>query len=378
MIEVSEDCATILDHRSFVLSCRVSVTLGGTVLLDNIPVITGTEEFDDGLRVPERVVVKVPRIVDGRDLIPTSASSPLAPYGQRLHVKLGVGVSGGQVEWLDRGEYLIHDIGLDGDEITVTAVGLLALIDEARLVTPFKPTGTFTTALRALLEPAVTVIVDPAVTALDRSVPADLNQDEDRIAALQEILTAWPARAQMTPAGYLAVLPAEDYPTGSFLQLYNFRYRDGVLAPFANVQTVSGAITREGLVNTVVARGQTADGTQLQRAAYDKTPGGPTSLRSNFNPLPVPYYYFSPLLDTSERCQDAAITILRRKAGLTAQRLQMTCVPDPRFVGNDLIEYRPADSPDFDHSLFGIVERLVMPYTADSGPMQVTIREQVS
>jgi hypothetical protein len=378
MITVTNDCARVLDTRSYTLSCRASITLGGTVLVDDLPVASGTEEFDDTLRVPERVVIKVPRIVNGVDLIPTAATSPLAPYGQRLHIKLGVGINGGQVEWLDRGEFLIHDIALSGESVTVTAVGLLALPDEARLVTPFRPTGTLTTALRALLEPALTVIVDPAVTALDRSVPSDINQDEDRLGALEEILTAWPARAQMHPAGYLQILPADYYPAGSFVQRYNFGLPDGTRQDLANIAEVAGAITRDGLINTVVARGQAFDGTQVQGVAYDKTPGGPTSLRSNFNPLPVPYFYFSPLLTTAQQCQDAAISIIRRKAGLAAQRLQMTCVPDPRFVGNDKIHYRYLRSTDWDSDAVAVVEKLVLPYTAESGPMLLTLREEVA
>jgi hypothetical protein len=111
--------------------------------------------------------------------------------------------------------------------------------------------------------------------------------------------------------------------------------------------------------------------------AYDKTPGGATSLRSYFNPLPVPYFYFSPLLQIAQQCQDTAISILKRKAALTAQRLQMTCVPDPRFVGNDLIRYRHLRSTDADQEIVCVVERMVLPYTADSGPMTLILREAV-
>jgi hypothetical protein len=378
MIDVTDELAGILNTRSFVMSCRASITLGGTVLLDNIPVTSGTEEFDDNLRVPERVVITVPRVVDGVDLIPTSATSPLAPYGQRLHIKIGIGVSGGQTEWLDRGEFLIQQVQLQNTQIAVTAVGLLALIEEARLIGPFRPTGTFTTALRTLIEPALTLIVDPDVTALDRTVPADLNEDEDRIGALVNLLTAWPARAQVDPAGYLHVLPADEYPEGSFVQLFNFTMADGQTQNLANIIEAGGAITREGLFNTVVARGQGADGNTIMGVAYDKTPGGATSLRSYFNPLPVPFYYFSPLLQAAQQCQDTAISILKRKAALTAQRLQMTCIPDPRFVGNDLIRYRHLRSTDADQEIVCVVERMVLPYTADSGPMTLILREAVS
>lgn len=373
MIDVSDALAAILDSRSFVMSCRISVTLGGTILADDIPVIAGTEEFDDSLRVPERVQLSVPRIVDGVDMIPTGPTSPLAPYGQRMHVKIGVGIDGGDTEWMDRGEFLIHTTQLQGEEIAVTAVGLLEMIDEARLVAAFRPAGTFTTALRALVEPALTVIIDPAVTALDRSVPSDLNEDEDRLQAVLNLLTAWPARGQLDQSGVLRILAADDYPAGGVVQLYNFDDHET-----ANVIQVGGAITRDGLYNTVVARGQAADGNTVIGVAYDKTAGGATSLTSYFNPLPVPFYYFSPLMTTSVQCQAAASSILTRKAALSAQRLQMDCVPDPRLCGNDLIAYRPQRSADPSDELATIIDRLVMPLTADSGPMRLVLREQVS
>jgi hypothetical protein len=377
MITVSDECGRILETGSFTLSCRATVTLAGQVIADDLPVVGGHEEFDDNLAVPERVTVKFPRTIDGVDMIPTAATSPLAPYGQRLHIKLGVGISGGKTEWLDRGEFLIWEVSLNGNaEIEVVAVGLLELIDEARLVAPFQPTGTFTTALRQLLEPAVTVIVDPDVTALDRTVPTGINEDEDRLGALNNLMKAWPARCQMTPAGYLAVLPADDYPYDfGYVQLYNFT-EDGITQNLADIIEVGGTITREGLANTVVARGQDAVGNQMIGVAYDKTPSGPTSLRGPFNPLPVPIYYFSPLLSTSQQCQDAAVSLLRRKAAQAAQKLELRCVPDPRFCGNDRIDYIAERSTDIDRSIPVVIERMTLPYTADSGPMVLIVREQ--
>lgn len=375
MIDVSDECAMMLDNLTFVMSCRASITLAGAVLLDDIPVITGTEEFDDALRVPERVVITVPRVVDGVDLTPTEATDPLAPYGQRLHIKIGIGL-GQRTEWLDRGEFLIERVELSGTDIQVTAVGLLALIDEARLVGPFQPTGTLLTALRTLIEPALTVRVDSSVTALDRAVPASLNDDEDRLGAALDVLTAWPARAQVTPSGYLQVWPDDYYPPSTFLQRYNFT-EDDVAQNYANILELGGALTRDGLYNAVVARGLAADGNTVAAAAYDRTPGGPTEFRGPFNPLPVPFFYYSPLITTAVQAQSAANGILARRAARSADRIKMTCVPDPRIVGNDLVQYRAERSTDVDREIPCVVEHLSLPYTADSGPMTVVLREYV-
>lgn len=371
MITVSEELWAVLEERTFRMTCQIAVTYGGAVLLDSCPVISGTEEFDATIRVPERVQVTVPRIVDGVDMAPTDVDSPFAPYGQRLHVKLGIGV-GRHIEWINRGEFLIQSTRVDNDQVVVTAVGLLALIDEARLAVPWTPSGTLTTSLRKLFEPAVTVVVDPAVTALDRAVPSSLAQDEDRLQAGFDILDAWPARAQVTAAGYLAVMPANYYPPSTVLQRWNF-VDDAAVQDAANIIEAAGSITRDGLYNTVVARGVGESGTQVTGVVYDSTPGGPISRSSPFNPLPVPYFFYSPLLANQAQCLDAAAALLQRLGAAHANRIELTAIPDPRICGNDNVDYRPQEYTDRDISC--VVERLVMPYTAGSGPMSVTLRE---
>jgi hypothetical protein len=374
MITVSDQAGAVLDGRTFKTGARMTVTYGGEVLLDDCPIIEGREEFDNTVRVPERATFTVPRIVDGVDLIPTAANSPLAPYGQRVHIKLGIGVAG-RSEWYNRGEFLLQSASLEGNTIAVTVVGLLALIDEAGLVLPFKPTGTLTTSLRALVEPALTVSVSAAVTALDRSVPSGVNQDDDRLGAVLEILDAWPARAQVTPAGFLEVRAVDDFDTGPDIQLYNFTDDVGVVDQGANVVDVGGAITRDGLFNTVVARGQGVSGEQVTGIVYDATPGGATARGGPFSPFPVPKYFFSPLMTTQAQCLAAASGILRRGTGGPGQRIQLTCVPDPRILGNDLVMYRTQRSGDPAWWIPCTVDRLVLPYTADSGPMTVVLKE---
>jgi hypothetical protein len=374
-VTVSATAAAILNAGSYRLTCRASVTRGGVIIADDVPIVGGREEFDDTLRVPERVVVTVPRVVDGVDWTPVQPEDPLSPYGQRLHVKLGVDIGADGTEWINRGEFLIHDTQPQGETLSVTAVGLLALIDEARLVTPYVHSGTFLSSLRGLLEPAITMVVDQDVVDNNRAVPSDLNEDEDRLKAVLDLLAAWPARAQMTPDGYLRVLDADSYPASTaHLQRYRFQTEQGDDDDNANVITVAGGLTREGLINTVVARGQASDGGQITGVRYDRT-GGPTSLGSAFNPLPVPEFFFSPLITQTAQANTAAEKILRRRAGLAARRYDVQAVPDPRLLGNETIQYRPDASPDDGRLVPVIVEAFTLPYTADSGPARMSLRE---
>lgn len=369
MIRTSDPAANVIRSGSYQLFCQISVSLGGEIIATDVPVISGREEFDVELAVPERVVITVPRIDGGgTDWTPRTAVAPLAAYGQRLHVRLGVGTGPDGTEWINRGEFLIRETSIDEDTITVTAVGLLALVDEARLLSPYQPTGTLLSTLRGLVEPALTVVISDDLA--DRTVPAGMNFDEDRLGAVGELLDAWPAVAQVTGDGYLYVRDIQDVDAGPSILAYN-RADQPLLIGW--VQRSTGANTRDGVINAVVARGTTADGSPVQAAVYD-TGGSPAAYGGPFNPLPVPEFFFSPLLTTVAQCRAAAQTILTRKTAPAARRFVLDCIPDPRLQGNDYVFYVPTRTGEAENA-DTVIDRLSLPYTANDGAMQLTLRE---
>jgi hypothetical protein len=372
MITTSADTAALIESGTFALTCQVSVSYAGEVIATDVPVIAGREETDVSLKVPERVTLTVPRLVDGVSWEPTGARSPLAPYGQRLHVRLGVSRGNEVTEWLNRGEFLIHDTQVQGDTVSVAAVGLLELVDEARMISPYQPTGNILTAIRALIEPALTVVADPAL--VDRTVPAGVVIDDDRLQGVLDLLDAWPAVAQVTEDGYLRLVPPGTYEQGPTVRRFNDLSVNPALTPesIARVINTTGQVTRENLSNCVVARGTLADGAPVQAVAYDIT-NGPTRYRGPSNPLPVPFYFSSPLLTTAGQCRAAAATILARRQGPVSRSFPIDMIPDPRLQNQDLVTYVPERTEDA--TAVTVVDRLVMPYTATSGPMSVQLRE---
>jgi hypothetical protein len=322
MITLSAVALSVLTG-SYKYYIAVESWLGGTLLAPSVPVASGGEESDRSIRVPERVVFTVPREVDGVDWSPLPGS-PLAADGQRLHVKLGIGLSQGRVEWFDRGRVLIQDSETNGDSIDVTAVGLFALIDEARLVSPFQPSGTLVSTLRALLEPALTILVDATLT--DRSVPTAVNWDEDRLGAVHELLDAWPALAYVDPGGFVQVVPTTQSTTPVFTLV------DGA---GSTVIRASGNSKRDGASNVIVARGTASDGSQVQGVAYITY--GPKSYSGPFNPLPVPFFFPSPLLTTVAQCTAAANTIMSRKQRENQKEYRVEMVPHPALQTGDVV-----------------------------------------
>lgn len=356
MLDYSDALASVL-QRSFTYRVRAQSWLGPDLLSDNIPIAGGSEDVDRTLRVPERVTLTIPRQANGYDWTPLPDDHPLAANGQRLHVEYGVDIGLGQIEWLPRGWFVVSDSEAQGDAVTVTLTGLLSLIDEARLIGPFQPTGTIVSTLRNLVEPAVTLDVDAALS--DRAVPAGINYSDDRLQAVLDILDAWPADAMVSADGYLSVFPAVQSTT-PVLAL-----SDGT---GGTLITATGSSTRDGAFNVVVAEGTTTDGAQVQGTAYAL--GGPKGYGSYFNPLPVPFFYASPLLTTLVQCKAAAATVLARLLRTTTQAFRVDLVPDPRVQVGDVVT---VTTGDYDAVLCN-VEALQLPYTPDGGPMTLTVR----
>jgi hypothetical protein len=362
MIDVSDDARSVLGG-SFSYFISVQSWLGDQLLSDAVPVSAGQEETDRSLRVPERVTLTVPRVDDeGVDWTPTADDSPLAANGQTLKISLGVGIGQGRIEWFQRGEFLIQETeeDVDGQTLTVTAVGLLALIDEANFIAPFQPSGTIGSTARDLLEPAVPVNLDGA--PVDRSVPVSaVNWDSDRLQAFLDLLDAWPAVSRMNEGGYLEILPDTTPTAADAVRSFTDR-------PGGTMVTAAGTSSRDGGFNTVVATGYAADGTEVRAVAY--TTVGPWSYPAGqANPLPVPFGYSSPLLTTQAQCLAAASTVLARKQReAVKRRYTITAVPDPTLQDGDPILV----TNDVVTDLLCTVEAMKLPYFAAGGAMEVT------
>lgn len=357
MIEISDALASVLT-RSYVYAIRVESWLGGELLSDNVPIADGSETSDRSMRVPERITLTVPRLDRGTSWAPgVDVRHPLAANGQRLRVLLGVGVGGASIEWLQRGWFVVHEARVSGDSVNVDARGMLSLIDEARLVAPYQPAGGLMATVRGLVEPALTV--NYAATLTDRSVPSGINFDEDRLGAVWEVLDAWPADAAVSPEGVLEVAPPVTTADTAVWSL-----TDGL---GGTIVRTAGVSTREEAFNTVVARGTASDGAQVQGSATIVT--GPKSAAGDFNPLPVPFFFSSPLLTTTAQARTAAQTVLDRKLRTASTMLEIECVPQPALLPGDVISLTSEL-----HSGSVIIEAMRLPYVAGGGSMELTVR----
>jgi hypothetical protein len=350
MITLSAAASSVLASSAFRYYSRYSSWLGEQLLATDIPVDSGGEEGDRSNGVSDRVSLSVPAVDKGYSWSPNTDLHPLAAAGQRIRVELGVGLAGTAVEWFNRGEYVIVDVDPGDDAVQVTCADLLYLVEEARLVSPYQPTGDLITAIRAMVEPAVSVVFDP--TLVNRSVPTGMNFDESRIEALNELCDAWPADYVMASEGYLYVYS----PAAARTPVLTISDLSG-----GQIVEVTGRSTREGAYNAVVARGQTSAGAQFQAVAYD-TSGGPKAYGGPFNPLPVPYFFQSPLLTDVSQARASARTILDRLQRDTSRQFAAEIVPDPRLQVGDLVTLNCAD-----YTGLAEIDQLSLPYFPDPG-----------
>ncbi len=361
MIDVSDTVRAILGG-SYEYRFNAQAWLGDELLATDVPVTAGSEETDRSLRVPERLTLTVPKRAFGTDWTPSDEDSPLAANGQTLKISLGIGQGPDGIAWFQRGEFLIQetDQADDGETLTVTAVGLLALIDEARFIAPFQPTGTVAATARALVEPALTI--DMTAAPADKALPSSpVNFDVDRLAAFYELIDTWPASVRMNEGGYLQVLP-DDLPTTADIVA---AYTSGT---GGTVITAAGKSTRDGAFNAVLATGYQPDGTEVRGTQY--VPTGPWAYPGGqANPLPVPYVYSSPLIGDRAGAYSAARSIMRNKLRQAARRAySITAVPDPTLQIGDVVTI----TCDYGTDLLCTVEAISLPLFA-TGPMKIKV-----
>lgn len=352
MIELSDLAATALTRGNQRRSLSVESWYNDELVDEAVPASVAREEVDRGSNVPERLTLTVPRLARGVSYVPTEIDSPLAANGQLLRVSVGIGISGDQFEMLQRGWYVITNSRPNGDAIEVEAAGLLYKIQEARLVNPLQPSGTFKSTIQNLVEPALTVQFDDALT--DRAVPSSVNYDDDRLGALNATLAAWPATAEVTAEGYLYVTTADD-ATEVSLELST-----GV---GGTVIEKSSTSTRDGIYNAVVAQGTASDGGLVRGVAYDQN--GPKRSGGPFNELPVPLFFDSPLITTQAQANAAAASRLLTLKRQTGVFYDVRMVPHPALQTGDRVSLDGVE---------GIVEQLALPLTAQGGEQTLQVR----
>jgi hypothetical protein len=334
-----------------------------TVLADDVPISTGTLSYSRDQTIPESLDFIVPSYDGDIDWNPVSNSHPLSTTGQQILLRIGIYVNG-VPEWLQQGWFPIIGTKSTNTTVAVSCRGLLNLIDEAKFTAPFTPSNSFNTTIRKLVEPAITCLFDPLLT--DRSIPIGMHWDEDRLQALNEVLDAWPADAEVTEDGYLYVhVPVDESTLTSVWSLTD----DSVTGTIIDW---TGETSRSNSYNAVVARGEDSNGNQIQAVVYDTDRFSATYRFGDFSVFPVPYLYSSALLTTIDQCRLTAQNILARKKRSESRKLSFQCVPNPALRLGDAVSVTSSRLGFTD--LLATIESYSLPLSPSDGAMSGTLK----
>ncbi len=336
----------------------VSSWLGGSVLADEVPVVSGKVTWTVDQEVQASLSLTVPEqtVEGGRTVswVPDSPEHPLARFGQVLDVS--VMVAGVLVRL---GRFKIMDWSDQGGRVEVRAAGMLQSVADDRLLSPTGPRrgGTLRSEFARLVPSYMTVQFDPSL--VNRACPKAMEWDEDRLAALYEIADAWPARLREDSWGGIRVLPPlPDTPT-PVLSLTDGEGGTVISAPTSD--------SREGVYNVFVAR-SSADGVEAQAVA--RVESGPMAASGEYRP--VPKFFSSPLLLNAAQCL-AAARKMRDESVRSSRIRKVELAPDPRIELDDPIELVTGKGTKRERRDWGYVVGVELPLTVGDGAMRADV-----
>ncbi|WP_156159018.1 hypothetical protein [Demequina gelatinilytica] len=304
----------------------MSSWLAGELLAPEVPIVGGTYNEDESQEIPDSVSLNVPRRQDGFDWMPgADPRHPLAPNGQQLVVSIVVTSLLTRQSYETRlGVFQIQDFNPSDGDVQLTTAGMFKVIRGNKPAWQLAPRagGTFASEIRRLVPGGIGVQIDPALT--DRTVPTSTGYGSDRLAAINALAKAWPARVYADEYGQVRVVEAQpDIPVPVL------EYVDGEGGTVVSAPT-SG--TRDGIYNRIKVNATDTDGSdQKPTLAIVEQTTGPFAV-STFGV--ETREWSSPFVTNATQALAAGTKMLRRSLR-PARTLDVECLSDPRVQSAD-------------------------------------------
>jgi hypothetical protein len=306
---------------------------------------------------------------------PKDATGLLTPYGNEIYIERGVSYGNGQTEYVGLGYFRIDTPEQDdapNGEITIAAPDRTQQIIDERWVQPARSFVASLTRLQVVeilvgeVWPDIPIewVGTGSTTTLGRTT---IVTEPDRYALLKKFLTAWGRVGYFDYRGHFIVKPVPAL-TGPPVWTIDAG-ANGVLVQ------MSRALSREGIYNAVVARGEGTDqvppayGLAVQRS-------GPVAFGDDAGFGSVPRFYRSPFLTTNAQANNAAVSLLRKSIGLP-YRVELRSLPNPALEVDDIVKVRyPADAPSRSlRSELHVLDEVKIPLVAGA-PVELSTRQQ--
>ena len=327
----------------------------------DLPILAGEVELDGTADVRGTLSMQT----EGR-LWPTRPTDLLAPVGHEIFVRVGIDLGGAGVQWVPLGYYQIRtpeQASAPDGPIELECRDRMAGLVEARLLAPrqFEAGRTVGAVIREL----VGEVYPHAVVEFDddtefATLARPVTVEEDRYAFLRELADSSGKLMHWDGEGVLRI----ESPPDPSQPVWTVGVGSG------GVQiAVSRTITRDGVYNGVVARGEGADESEpVQAVAVDLDPTSPTYWHGRYGK--VPRFYSSPFIATVAQAANAAREMLKRQLGFPYS-VEFTSVPNPALKPFDPIRVILKDNTREVH----VMQTVTIPLVAD-GVQAGTTREQ--
>lgn len=308
----------------------------GRLIYPDVPVVSAEVSFDAARDITGACALEVS--TEDPDLMPVDWDSPLSPFGSEIQIRVGVSHVGGIQELLSLGWYRLETCEpersygayrlRDGTTrrplraINISAEGAdrLAYVEDARLLAPEQPAS-----LQSVKEEIARLcqgLIPPGDWAMipDVVVPRSIAYEESRLSAIQQLASVLDRIPRAAPDGTLGLYPANPGTT----PVWKVDVPDSAVS-------WSFQLSREGLYNAVVAKGE-ADENIQGVATETQGPlrwGGPFGMK--------PYGYASPLLYNNTMAAAAATTRLENLSRNRVMDVQVISVANPALELGDVI-----------------------------------------
>jgi hypothetical protein len=324
-------------------------------------------------------------------IVPDSALSALAPFGNELRLWRGIRVErevgdnyadlsseyddyadldasyatygelqqGITTETVDElvplGVFVITKVDVatagDGTTVVVTGSDRSLRISRARWTEPYQVSGNTASAVQDVLEDRWDdVQVD--FTATDKSVNKarfGLETDNDPWKDATKLATAAGMELFFDGDGIARMIPVRDYETATPDAIYQENEE-------AMILTLSRSLTNETTYNGVIAAGESSEASVTYRGeAWDEDIDSPTYRYGPFGEVPL--FYASPLLTSDDMARQAAESILAKKKG-TTEAVEWSQIVDPSLDVGDVVAVTNARSK-VDRLM--VLDRLIIP-----------------
>ena len=319
--------------------------------------------------------------------VPGDYWDSVRPYGAELFVERGVDYGDGTKEYVPLGYFRIQKVdqaSAPAGPIKISAQDRIAQLKDVRLIYPYSyPAGLthrqlFDRLVNGYTDPVGSTTGGPLVIAYGMYYPVSVpiifeGYDGDRAtlpagtvkddvyAAIADIVDARSCVVMFDRIGQMVITSRERAP--GVPSIYTVKPGKA-----GNLVSASRSLTRDGVYNIVVSRGSDPANLTGYRLAYNNDTGSALYWAGPFGP--IPRYYSSPLLKTSDQADAAAETVLSRYKGLPSG-LATVSLPDPSLDPLDPITVQIGTTLE-DH----VIDEITIPLVGQNSGLVIKTRSK--